>query len=240
MIIYFVFLVLLLVVGRAAILMLIQYLSAWGHAETHSFIHSILDDHLFCAKHYARFWGYHDEQSEHCPCLHGILSLDAQYVPLSLGLVIACLLHPYHLSLSSCCLSLPWVPAAGLPSLPPSNPHPSLHRADSSRRTPPLKTSLSTCHILPCSTCSKSFNDSPFPVKWDPNSFTIWPESSNSASPSCPIPLPSLISYLFLCSREGLLTVPIHCCLIPRPHCTSISDKPIHPSEVPRPAGCLP
>lgn len=114
--------------------------------------------------------------------------LDAQYVPLSLGLGIARLLHPHCLSLSSCHLSLPWVPAAGLPSLPPPNPHPSLHRADSSRRTPPLQTSLSTCHILPCSTCSKSFNDSLFPVKWDPNSFTIWPESSNSASPSCPIP----------------------------------------------------
>ena len=190
MIIYFVFLVLLLVVGRAAILMLIQYLSAWRHAETHSFIHSILADPLLCAKHYARSWGYHDEQSEHCPCLHWILSLDAQYVPLSLGLGIARLLHPHCLSLSSCHLSLPWVPAAGLPSLPPPNPHPSLHRADSNRRTPPLKTSLSTCHILPCSTCSKSFNDSPFPVKWDPNSFTIWPESSNSASPSCPIPPP--------------------------------------------------
>ena len=53
-------------------------------------------------------------------------------------------------------------------------------------------------------------------------------------------PLPSLISYLFLCCREGLLTVPIQCCLIPRPYCTSISDNPIHPSEVPWPAGCLP
>lgn len=102
----------MLVVGRAAILMLIQYLSAWRHAETHSFIHSVLADHLFCAKHYARFWGYHDEQSEHCPCLHGILSLDAQYVPLSLGLVIAHLLHPHRLSLSSCHLSLPWVPCS--------------------------------------------------------------------------------------------------------------------------------
>ena len=70
MIIYFVLLVLLLVVGGAAILMLIQYLSAWRHAETHSFIHPILADPLLCAKHYARSWGYHAEQSEHCPCLH--------------------------------------------------------------------------------------------------------------------------------------------------------------------------
>lgn len=190
MIIYFVFLVLLLVGRQAVILMLIQYLSAWRHAETHSFIHSVLADPLLCAKHYARSWGPHDEQSEHCSCLHGMLILDAQYVPLSLGLGIARLLHLRRLSLSSCHLSLPWVPGAGLPSLPPPNPHPSLHRADSSRRTPPLKTSLSTCHILPCSTCSKSFNDSPFPVKWDPNSFTIWPESSNSASSSCSIPPP--------------------------------------------------
>ena len=124
MIIYFVFLVLLLVGRQAVILMLIQYLSAWRHAETHSFIHSVLADPLLCAKHYARSWGPHDEQSEHCSCLHGMLILDAQYVPLSLGLGLARLLHLRRLSLSSCHLSLPWVPGAGLPSLPPPNPPP--------------------------------------------------------------------------------------------------------------------
>lgn len=81
MIIYFVFLVLLLVGRQAVILMLIQYLLHGGmQKHIHSFIQYLVDP-LLCAKHYARSLGPHDEQSEHCSCLHGMLSLDAQYVP---------------------------------------------------------------------------------------------------------------------------------------------------------------
>ena len=83
MIIYFVFLVVLLIVGQANILMLIQYLHGDMHKYIHSFIHSILAEHLLCAKHYARSWGYSDEQGEHSPRPHGILILDGQHVPLT-------------------------------------------------------------------------------------------------------------------------------------------------------------
>lgn len=159
----------------------------------------------------------------------------------SLDLGIARLLHPHCLSLSSRHLSLPWVTASIWSTISASSqpPTPACTEQTAADRLHLGKHPFQHVTSFPCSTCSKSFSDSPFPVKWDPNSFTIWPESSNSTSPSCPIPH-SLFSTCSSVSREGLLTVPMHCHLIPQPYCTSIFENPTRPSEVLPPAGSFP
>ena len=238
MIIYFVLIVLLLVVGGAAILMLIQYLSAWRHAETHSFIHSILADPLLCAKHYARSWGYHAEQSEHCPCLHWILSRCTIRTPLtgtghrppSPSPLPQLELLPSVSSLGPCS----W-PAISASSQPPPQPAQSRQQqTDSTFANIPFNMSHpSLLNLL------KIFQWLPVSCQMGSKFLHHLARVQQFRKPILPYP-PPLLFPTCPSALGGLLTAPIHCCLIPRPYCTSISDNPIHPSEVPRPAGCLP
>lgn len=222
---------------QAVILMLIQYLSAWRHAETrHSFNFSTCWSPLLCAKHYARSWGPHDEQVKHC-------SLTSWNVKSRCTNMFAPLTgtghrpsHPHtsQLRLLPSVSSLgPWAWLYTICLLP--TPTPSL-QVDSSRRTPPLKTSLSTCHPS-LSNFTQNLSMTPRFLLNEIDSFTI-SQSKQFRKLILSSPSPLLISYLFLCSKVP--PVPIQCC----PCFTAILHFHLwqshHPSEVPWPAGCLP